>query len=88
MFEADFRRVYGVVFRILLYGEATVYLLFVGTVGGNFHNDHYSLNVMYSCGRLIRNTAQAQHSDAEDQSQDVYSALLGCFFVAQLTFLF
>ena len=61
--EADFRRIYGVVFRILLYGEATVYLLFVGTVGGNFHNDHYSLNVMYSCGRLIRNAAQEQQSD-------------------------
>ena len=41
-YNADFHRIYGVVFRALLHGEATVYLLIVGTTICCIHSDHCS----------------------------------------------
>ena len=41
-YNADFRRIYGVVFRALRHGEATVYLLIVGTTICCIHSDHCS----------------------------------------------
>ena len=41
-YNAEFRRIYGVVFRALLHGEATVYLLIVGTTICCIRSDHCS----------------------------------------------
>ena len=42
-YNADFHRIYGVVFRALLHGEATAYLLIVGATICCIHSDHCSL---------------------------------------------
>lgn len=73
---ADFRRIYGVFFCILLYREATEYLLFAGTAR-NVDNNFCSKIIVPVCDPLISNHAQTHGHDAKDKAQESYYAHLG-----------
>ena len=80
----EFRRIYGVVFRTLLHGEAKIYLLFVGTTNLFDANSCCGLADSMVCNENRSNYTQTKCSyNAQDQSQFFCFALSGWFSSAQ-----
>ena len=86
-YDADLRRIYGVVFHALLHGEATVHLLVVGFTICRIRKDHNRQILIQSCDGLIGGHAQAHDPDA-DKCQDFFDTPLDRFGMAQLGLFF
>ena len=76
--HTEFRRIYGVVFRILLYGEASVYLLIVGATYLFNANNCCSFIISMACTNYWSNHKQTNcNYNAKAQRQNFYYTLSG-----------
>lgn len=76
--SADFRRIYGVVFHALLHGEATKYLLIVGTTILHTHKSRCGQTFTVACLNTAIASKQTKYNDgAKAQCQEFCYTLLG-----------